>query len=417
VTTGATITSPGPAGTAPTALLAAVLLLTMTASSFQIFALAVLAVDIVDDLSLSLAGLGLLGSANTLVGAVTAPVTGRITDRIGARTATVLVLAVAGGGTAVAAQSAGVAGLAVASLITGVAQGWGNPVTNSLIAERVPATAQGTVMGVKQSGVQFGLFLAGLTLPALAAVWGWRGALWVYAGLFGVLGVAVLATLRPVETTVGTTPGTDAERAAPGDTGDTGPSSASGRVPRSIWLLSLYGFLAGSAGGAIGRFLPLWAHDVLGLTEVTAGLVVALGGLMGIGSRIAIGRMIQTRPQPARLLPSLAIWGTGYCVVLLAASTIGAWVLWPATILYAIGIAAWNAVAMLAVIRTVPRTMAGRASGIVMLGFLGGLTAGSPVAGAVIDAVGSYQPVWAGSAALLLASALVALPRFTGGTR
>jgi predicted MFS family arabinose efflux permease len=61
--------------------------------------------------------------------------------------------------------------------------------------------------------------------------------------------------------------------------------------------------------------------------------------------------------------------------------------------------------------------MAGRASGIVMLGFLGGLTAGSPVAGAVIDAVGSYQPVWAGSAALLLASALVALPRFTGGTR
>ena len=49
------------------------LLLTMTASAFQVFALAILASPIISELDLSRAQIGLIGSVNTAVGAVTAP--------------------------------------------------------------------------------------------------------------------------------------------------------------------------------------------------------------------------------------------------------------------------------------------------------------------------------------------------------
>ena len=64
-----------------------VLVSTMVASTFTLFALAVLASPIIDDLGVSRATIGLIGSVNTGLGALTAPWTGRVTDRIGPRRA------------------------------------------------------------------------------------------------------------------------------------------------------------------------------------------------------------------------------------------------------------------------------------------------------------------------------------------
>jgi predicted MFS family arabinose efflux permease len=55
--------------------------------------------------------------------------------------------------------------------------------------------------------------------------------------------------------------------------------------------------------------------------------------------------------------------------------------------------------------------MSGRASGVVMLGFLGGLTVGSPAPGAIVDRWDSYQPVWFAALVLALASAALIAPR------
>ena len=178
-------------------------------------------------------------------------------------------------------------------------------------------------------------------------------------------------------------------------------------------MVSLYAFLFGSAGGAIGRFLPLWANEVVGLSTVTAGAVVALGGLLGIVARIAVGRLAQERVAPAPLLSLLAAIGALYCGALLITTTVGPWILWPATFLYAIGIGAWNTVAMLAVIVSVPKEAAGRASGVVIFGFLGGLTVGAPITGVIVDRWGTYQPVWVGALILSLMSAALINERFT----
>ena len=175
----------------------ATLLVTMTASAYQIFVFAVLASPLIDDLGMSRAQLGLIGSINTLVGALSAPRTGRLTDRIGARRSVVLVLMLSAVCMAMMAAAPNLWWLSLAAVVGGIPQGWGNPATNSLISTRVAAGRRGAVTGIKQSGVTLGVFLSGATMPAIGSARGWRAAVWVFAALFALLAAAVYATLGP----------------------------------------------------------------------------------------------------------------------------------------------------------------------------------------------------------------------------
>jgi len=383
-------------------VLLAVLVWTMTATSFQIFVLAVLAIEIIGDLGLSRAELGLIGSINTATGALSAPFTGRLTDRIGAWSAAIVGMVLSAGGMAVMAVAPNALVLSLSALISGIPQGWGNPTTNALIAERVAPGVRGTITGIKQSGVQFGVFLSGFTLPTLALWLGWRGALWVYCGAF-VAGALATAVSLPRKASWLTDEGSEPD-AVSGVAGGAWveerptPAGVDRATPKVmdpwIWRLAGYALVMGLVGGVIGRFFPLWAEEAIGLSTARAGLVVALTGLLGIGARIVAGRVAEKYVDPPRLLRLLAAIGGVYALVLLLTPYIGSWVPWPGTVFNAIGIGAWNAVAMLAIIMVVPQLLAGRASGVVMLGFLGGLSISSPIAGWAVDRLGTYQPVW-----------------------
>jgi predicted MFS family arabinose efflux permease len=371
------------------------LLFTMTASAFQLFALAILASPLIEDLDLSRAQLGLVGSVNTAVGALTAPLTGRLTDRIGPRRSIVTILFTSAVGMAAMAGAANVWWLVGAAAIGGIPQGWGNPATNSLIATRVEPGRRGGVTGIKQSGVTLGVFLAGLTLPVMESAWAWQGACLAFAIGFGVLAVGVQLTLGP-----------DPERpAAPIPTTPT--STRRAPLDRFVWRLAVYALLMGTAGGAVGRFFPLFAEESLGFSLQTAGLLTAVGGLLGMGARVLVGRWAETHINPTRLLSVLAMLGVLYCLLLAVVTESTRGLLYLSPPLNAIGIAAWNAVAMLAIIMFFSRTHAGRASGIVMLGFLGGLSISAPIAGFAVDRIGVYWPVWVTAAALAAAAAVV----------
>jgi predicted MFS family arabinose efflux permease len=170
----------------------------------------------------------------------------------------------------------------------------------------------------------------------------------------------------------------------------------------------LYAFLMGTSGGAISRFLALFAEEEAGMSNTAAGIVVALTGLGGMAARIGAGKLAEKRIPPLKLLSILAIIGTSVSALLLITLEVGAWMLWPVAVLFAVGHTAWNAVAMLAIIIGVPKARAGRASGAVMVGFLGGLAVGAPLAGLCIDATGSYQAVWVATLVLAAFAALVA---------
>ena len=384
------------------------LALTMMASAFQIFAIAILASNLIDDLGLSRAEIGLVGSINTAVGALSAPWTGRLTDRIGPRRSVVAVLVLSAACMAMMAGAPGTWWLAGSAVVGGVPQGWGNPATNSLIASRVAPGRRGGVTGIKQSGVTLGVFLSGASLPVMATAWGWRGACAAFAIAFVVLAVAVQLSLGPdpAPTTARVDEVADANR----------PARAARHLDPFVWRLALYALLMGTAGGAVGRFFPLFAEESLDFSLETAGLITAVGGLLGMGARVLAGRWAEHRVTPTRLLSLFAMVGASFCVLLAVVTESTRWLVFLSPPLNAVGIAAWNAVAMLAIIMFFASEQAGRASGIVMLGFLGGLSISAPVAGFAVDRLGEYWPVWAVSAGLAAVAAALMWFDSTGRT-
>lgn len=378
-------------------VLPSTLVVVMVAGVFQLMFFAVLAAPMIDDIGLSRTELGIIGSLNTLVGAVTAPSTGRIVDKIGPRRAALGSLLLSGIGMAALAIAPSAGWLYVASAIGGIPQGATNPATNSLISSRVPPGRRGTLTGIKQSGVTLAAFLAGIALPALETPFGWRGAAWAFAAAFVSGGLVIQMTLHP-----------DAPQAA--------PASATARTARLdpviLWIAT-YAFFMGLASGAVGRFLPLFAEESLGFSVQTAGIIIALGGLLGMAARIAAARVAEHRMRPTLLLPILSLAGAAFAAMLAVTTESTRALLWLSPVLSAVGTNAWNAVAMLAVIMLVSTASAGKASGVVMFGFLGGLAMSGPVTGWIVDATDTYRPVWiaAASASLIAAAIMMVFDR------
>jgi predicted MFS family arabinose efflux permease len=283
--------------------------------------------------------------------------------------------------------------VAVALLIAGIAQGWGNPACNAYIAAAVSPGEQGITMGLKQSGVTLAIVITGLALPPLENASTWQGACLV-AGL-AFVGLSLVSTrLLPRVEDQGT-PGVPEIFA-------TGRSP----LPPFIRRLSIYALLMGMASGAIGRFLPLFLEEELSVSALWAGRTVAVSGLIGMVARIAAAYLAE-RGRPTRMLAQLALMGACSSVMLALSTTVGVWVIAPMVLFYGVGYTAWNAVINLTVVISMPSEDAGRASGAVMLGFLGGVTVISPIAGWVVDTWGTYGPVWWGGVVLALASVLL----------
>lgn len=368
----------------------------MVATTYTLFALAVLASPIIDDLGVSRATIGIVGSINTGLGALTAPWVGRVTDRIGARRAVLGLMILSAITMLVAGLATNVWILVLAYVIGGIPQGGGNPATNALIAATLPPGERGVMTGIKQSGVTLAVFISGLTMPAIERGWDWQGAYVVFGVLFLVL-TAVCWAVLPRD--VGA-PSVDSSRSA----------ATSAPLPPLIRRLGLYALLMGLASGAIGRFLPLFAEEELGYSLAVAGFAAALSGLLGMGFRIAAARLAETRIAPTDLLVRLSAIGVVSSSLLALSIPFGRWLLWPAVVLYAIGHTAWNAVANLAVIMNVAQRDAGRASGVIILGFLMGLTIAGPATGAIVDGTGRYEIAWWSSVMLAaLAAALLAV--------
>ena len=149
---------------------------------------------------------------------------------------------------------------------------FGNPSTNKLIAEDLPAGERGLITGVKQSGVQFGIFLGGVTVPSIAVAIGWRGAYLVVAAIPLIL---ALLALWVVPSTPQTSAGSRENRR--------------GRLPAAIWWLAAYGFLSGFSG-AVTFLVPLFAEETLGLSPIAGGIAIALVALVAVVGRIAWSR-------------------------------------------------------------------------------------------------------------------------------
>ena len=442
-----------------------VLVATMILGPFPLLAPAIVAVDLIATLGITTSTFGIAISANTVAAAVFAPLSGRLTDRFGSKLSTVLTMATAGLGLIVMAYAARLSVLIGAAVFAGIGQGWCNPATNKLIAERVPPGRRGTITGIKQSGVMFGSTLAGATLPTLAVAFGWRAAMAVYGVVALVTAAGVQLFMRsgggdrtgtqtpsavpdqslaeldalaggnrhvvPAVTGAGTLAagrrgevvrrasgqsvpliqrsGPDAERVAAAAATQLHEATERRVRRRLIGVVTWYSLLMGSIVGGVSRFLPLYAEETLGWTNFWAGMVTALMGVTAVVSRVWWARITERRVAPLRALAVQAALTVGAIALLVAAVDVGGALLWVMAPLAGFSMASWNAVAMLALITGVPVALAGRASGIVMLGFMSGLTVGGLATGYIAEWTSSYQLAWLLFGACAVAATVLAL--------
>lgn len=367
---------------------ASLLALTMAASTFSITTFSVLSKWLLDDFGLARWQLGLLVTGLATIGAVTSPTIGRVADRIGGRTAMQATFGLSALVLAAIAASPVYGVLLVAALSAGLAQAAANPATNKLIALHTPAGGQGTVTGIKQSGVQIGVLLGGWLLPLGAATIGWRQTLLI-AAIAPVVGLVAAFAVIPDD---------------PPDT-DHGAADGTWSPLRSPFLvrLALYGLLVGAGWSAVFTYLPDYAQNALGWSPAVAGLLVSIAGLFGAIGRIGWSTLADRRLGPAVTLMVLAGIAVVAVAVAMSAPSVPA-LAWVAAALFGASSGSWNSVGMFAIVDRLPSHASGTGSGMVMFGFLIGLAVGAPPFGWSVDVTGAYTTGLVGALVLHVAA-------------
>ncbi len=365
------------------------LFVAMGVATFTPASLGILATFIIDDLSISRAELGIVLGLVNVASAVLSPIAGRVTDRIGGKKSLVALFVTAGVTFLILGTAVAYAMLLVGALAGAISQATANPATNKLIAEDVPAGKRGVITGVKQSGVQAGIFLGGLTVPTLAITLGWRGAYLIVA-VVPLVFAAIAAWVIPAA------PKANAERRI----------RSRGPLPIAIWWLAGFGFLMGFSG-AVTFLVPLFSEEELGLSPVVGGIAAAVIAFVAVPGRILWSRYAERSGAFRGSLATMAVLSIAAAGLFYLSGPAAAWLLWPAAVLIAVGSSSWNSVGMVAVMVEAGVAATGRASGIVLFGFLTGLGIGPPIFGAIIDGTGSYDLMWLLSALAAAGSAVV----------
>ncbi len=363
----------------------------MAASALMQFALGVLAPFITAEFNITRTAFGSATSVLFLSGLVVSLTAARLVERWGdVRLLRVLHAAVI---TAflVVALAPSWEWVLVGVVVMGLPLGVGNPVTNALIVHRVDAPVQGTAIGIKQSGVQVGALIAGLSAPALAAATTWRIAA---AALSATAFVGLALSARLKESPRPPKPMSHA-------------AERHRHLPPLAWYLTVYAVFMGWGVSAIVAFLPLYAFEDLGMPAHLAGLLTGAIGFLGALSRVAIGILANTAQRLGRWLIVLAGAAAVSTPLLLAAARLPHLV-WIAVIGLGAGAIAWQSPAMLTLVRL--ENQIARSSGLVMAGFFTGMLTGPLAFGRLADETGTYAVSWlAVTAAFVLATVLSCL--------
>lgn len=337
--------------------------------------LAVLAPLITEDLGLTRSGFGVLATGVFIGGGATSVWAGRIVDRLGGRSSLILLYLLASITVAGVAVAPTYAWLLVAVTLSGLPGALSNPVTNQVISAVVPSGRRGLLIGFKQSGAQIAQVAGGLVLPALAIGAGWRGAALVLASL-PLIGVVATRRLVPARSGA-------AVVLVPGHLELRGP----------IVYLTAYALLMSLGAAAVLTYLPLFAYDALGFSLPASGVIASAGAGAGFLARVLWARAVELWISPSVGLLIIAVGSVTSAAALVAAPATPSLV-WLGAVAFGATGGAWSSVAMVALLDEVEPAYAGRASGVVLLGFYGGFIAGPILFGVTADRTGAYGVGW-----------------------
>lgn len=353
-------------------------------AALPLFMVGGLAVQIRGELGFSETALGAAITTGFVVGAVSAPFGGRLADRVGPRSALYLGSSLSGISLLGLGMFTDGWGLLVAFLaIAGLAVAITDPGLAILVNSSIPDEKHGLAFGLKEASIPAATLAAGAAVPAIALTVGWR---WGFA-LGAVPFLVVIALLVRMNWEFGTSSDPD-EDGALDRPGESGPDWR-------IILTAAAAALGTAAASGVGVFLTESAV-AMGISPAAAGILLAVGSVAGIVTRITTGiQADRSGGQQFRLIAgmlavgSLTIaLGSAGNIALLVVGTIGAFT----------GGWGWTGLYFLSLVKANP-TRPGAVAGIGTAGLGVGNALGPFLFGLTAQSF-SFRIAWLGAGAL-----------------
>lgn len=362
----------------------------VTSAALPPFLTGAVAVEMGAELHLSPTRLGVLVGAYFVGAALSSGPGGHLVERIGGKKGMRLSAALALTsllGIGLVAGTTLVAG--VFMLFGGASNGVAQTATNLYLARTIPPGRHGLVFGIKQSAIPVATSLAGLSVPLVALTVGWR-----YTFLAGGL-LALTMLVMPLA---------DPPGVAGSPAGDPSLRPAEGATTGMLVLLAGAVMLGVWGGQSLGAFLVSSSVSA-GMAQSAAGMLLTVGSVAGVASRIGMGWLVDRTAVPGLRLIAVMM---GVGVVGFGAIGSGMPVLlWVGPVLAFAGGWGWSGLLTYAVVRLRPDAPA-KATGITQTGLFAAATVGPPLFGAIAEA-GSYSVAWFTTSVTAAVAALLVL--------
>lgn len=369
----------------------AYLMAAISASVLPVYLISVLAPAIERSFAYGPAMVGEVTALLFVCSSAAAVASGWVVDRVGGRgvlvgsmTGLILSMFLVG----LVTQRATLIGVVV---ICGMCSGGIPPASYRLLWDHIAAARQGSAFGILQAGFPGAIVFAGLVAPGVASSFGWRAVFFgASAATAVVAGCAFLFFSVPLEPGPATKP--PVPRAV---------SIHRGPQFGALMLCGIASFLGNAGAGVLTTYFVVYRVSRSSSNGV-AGYYFALGGMVAVGARFALGRWADHHRGKAGLMTTALLAG-GVVGVTLLSLPVG-WLAIPSTILAFGSGWGWSGLLGLTVTQIFASTP-GLSTGLVITTAGGAGAATGPAIASAILGISGYPLAWGFAGACFLGSA------------
>lgn len=288
--------------------------------------------------------------------------------------------------------------IGLGALLIGLGYGPITPASSQILARTTQPSQMALVFSIKQTGVPVGAMMAGAIVPSLMLGIDWQWSLVVVA-MACVVSAALsqplreaLDDLRQASLTFQMSTLTTPLRMVLGH--------------RALSTMAACSFMFSMVQMSLTTYLVTYLHDDLAYGMVSAGLLLSVTQMGGIGGRIAWGLVADRWLGAQKTLALLAIlMASSALATALLLPTLPLWGIWSVLLVFGASAIGWNGVYLAEVARQAPEGKASVATGGTLTFTFLGVVIGPPLFGALSSAFGTYR---AGFLALVITSSLCA---------
>ena len=288
--------------------------------------------------------------------------------------------------------------IGLGALLIGLGYGPITPASSQILARTTQPSQMALVFSIKQTGVPVGAMMAGAIVPSLMLGIDWQWSL-VAVAMACVVSAALsqplreaLDDLRQASLTFQMSTLTTPLRMVLGH--------------RALSTMAACSFMFSMVQMSLTTYLVTYLHDDLDYGMVSAGLLLSVTQMGGIGGRIAWGLVADRWLGAQKTLALLAIlMASSALATALLMPTLPLWGIWAILLVFGASAIGWNGVYLAEVARQAPEGKASVATGGTLTFTFLGVVIGPPLFGALSSAFGTYR---AGFLALVITSSLCA---------